>query len=156
MATVPAFALYGDRDGSVLGDWLHCESIPARSGRYDWEIKPHRHPHVFQILHLSGGSGTCLLEGRQAALVPSTAVTVPPGTIHGFRFSPDVRGWVLTLMADRAAPVADAVGLGETYARPQLIPLGDGRGRAGGRCAPGPDRERGRRAASRPGRPDRR
>lgn len=127
LATVPTFSLYGERNAAVPGDWLHCETIPARSRRYDWEIRPHRHDRFFQILYLSGGSGECLMDGWSTRLLPTTAVTVTPGTIHGFRFSRDVQGWVLTLMADRTAAALETTELQQAFAETQTIPLGDGR-----------------------------
>ncbi len=135
LPTVPNFSLYGERETTLLSDWLHCESIPARSLLYDWEIRPHRHHHLFQILYLSGGSGECVLEGRRMPLVPTTAVTVTPGVVHGFRFSQDVQGWVLTMMSDRAAAAVEAAQLQDALAFPQLISLGEGEAaRAVGGC----------------------
>lgn len=132
MPAVPAFSLYGERSASGLGDWLHCESIPVRSGLHDWEIRPHRHPHFFQILYLSRGSGECLLEGRTARLVSPTVVTVTPGAVHGFRFEPDVEGWVLTCMADRATTMMGSPELQAAFERPHHVPLGDAAAAIGG------------------------
>ena len=135
LPAVPNFSLYGERETALLGDWLHCESIPARSLLYDWEIRPHRHHHLFQILYLNGGSGECVLEGRRMPLLPTTAVTVTPGVVHGFRFSEDVQGWVLTMMSDRTASALDAIQQQDAFAAPRLIPLGEGEAaRAVGGC----------------------
>ncbi len=123
LSAIPTFSLYGEREGSILGDWLHCESIPSRSLLYDWEIRPHRHPHFFQMLYLSGGSGECLLEGRRTQLLPTSVVAVTPGAVHGFRFSQDVQGWVLTLMSDRAVSAMEAVQLLDSFVHPRLILL---------------------------------
>ncbi len=135
MAAIPTFSLYGERNGAALGDWLHCESIPVRSRLHDWEIRPHRHPHFFQILYLSHGAGELVLEGGRARLSPATAVTVAPGAVHGFRFSEDVQGWVLTLAADRASAAIEAADLRDAFVRPSLARLGEGEAaRAVGGC----------------------
>lgn len=127
MPTVPTFALYGEQDVAPFSDWLHCESIASRSGRYDWEIRPHRHTRFFQILYLRGGRGECLIEGRTEPLAPISVVTVPPGAVHGFRFSPDVEGWVLTLMAEKAAEAMTAAAeLQDPFGSPRRITLPDG------------------------------
>jgi AraC family transcriptional activator of pobA len=124
---IPAFSLYGEQEGAPLGGWLHCESIPARSGRYDWEIKPHRHQRLFQLLHLSGGSGECLLEGALAPLAPGAAVAIPAGAVHGYRFSPDVDGWVLTVMQPKALEAMQILpDRGDRFGVPQVIPLPEG------------------------------
>jgi len=124
LSTVPTFSLYGEHARPALPDWLHCETIPARSRLHDWKIRPHRHANFFQILYLAGGAGECILDGWSARLVPASAVTVMPGAIHGFRFSRDVQGWVLTLMADRAAAAMAAAGMQHAFVQAQSIPLG--------------------------------
>ncbi|HLT75796.1 MAG TPA: helix-turn-helix domain-containing protein [Ferrovibrio sp.] len=99
MAQVPVYALYGEDDTEIAPNWLHCESIPARSALFDWEIGLHRHRQFFQILNITGGQATCFLDGREIRLAPPAALTVPPGVPHGFRFSPDIQGHVITLQA---------------------------------------------------------
>jgi len=123
MPAVPAFSLYGEQEGASLGGWIHCESIPSRSGRYDWEIKPHRHQRLFQLLHLTGGEGDCLLDGTRSPLAPGAAVAVPAGAVHGYRFSPDVDGWVLTVLQPKASEAMQALpDRGARFAAPQAVP----------------------------------
>ena len=122
---IPTFSLYGEQEGRHLGDWLHCESIAARSGINAWEIRPHRHRSYFQILYQSGGSGECDLEGVRSELQPPAIVTAPPGAVHGFRFGADVQGWVLTVVAERVLAVAETASEIEgLLVRPQVIDLG--------------------------------
>ena len=59
-AAVPVFKLYGETAVWPTPDLLHCESIPERSRLHDWEIKPHRHGDLVQLLYLQGGSGVAL------------------------------------------------------------------------------------------------
>jgi AraC family transcriptional activator of pobA len=121
---VPTFALYGEEEGTVLGHWLHCESIPARSSRNAWEIRPHRHRSYFQILYQNGGTGECVTEDARRRLKSPVAVTVPPGAVHGFRFSEDVQGWVITVVGERVLSVAETTPEVEgLLARPQVIEL---------------------------------
>ncbi|MGU1569351.1 helix-turn-helix domain-containing protein, partial [Pseudomonas aeruginosa] len=49
---VPVFKLYGAPLEWPTPDLLHCESIPARSRLHDWEIKPHRHADLAQLLYV--------------------------------------------------------------------------------------------------------
>lgn len=49
---VPLFQLYGENQAWPGADLLHCESIPARSRLHHWEIKPHRHAELFQLLYV--------------------------------------------------------------------------------------------------------
>lgn len=103
---VPTFRLYGEARDESAGFWLHCETIPERSRVHGWEIRPHRHEGFFQVLHISGGSGEALIDGGYQAFEQSTAIFVPPREVHGFRFSRDIEGRVLTALTDRLAAPA--------------------------------------------------
>ncbi len=97
MKTVPTYSLYGVNSNEPLLEQLHFESIRERSGVNDWEIKPHRHERFFQVLYVHQGGGRALLDDREYPLGSRTVVTVPPRCVHGFRFTPDVDGIVITM-----------------------------------------------------------
>ena len=96
-APVPVFALYGEteRDGDV--ELVHIEDIRSRSERYDWEISPHLHRGLFQILVVLAGSAQVTLDGAVGAARAGTAVALPAGVVHAFRFEPGTAGYVLTI-----------------------------------------------------------
>lgn len=98
MASIPVYALYGEDSGQFANDWLHWETIQARSRLYGYEIAPHRHEQLFQVLLLTAGQALAVLDGEEVALTPPVAVVVPALTVHGYTFSQDVDGLVLTLM----------------------------------------------------------
>lgn len=98
---VPTYALYGESTSSLLPESLHCESIPQRSRLYDWEIKPHRHEFFMQILYLRGGTADILFGDRLSRVQGPCLLYVPPGLVHGFRFSQDVDGAVMTAVGQR-------------------------------------------------------
>ncbi len=126
MESVPTYALYGESEQTHLNHWVHCESIAARSARFNWEIRPHRHRDFFQILHISRGSGAAALEDGAAPLLPPVAVTIPPRAVHGFRFSRDIEGSVVTLLADRAERILQpSPALRAAMSRPRIAALGD-------------------------------
>jgi len=97
MRTVPTYSLYGVNSSEPLLDQLHFESIASRSQLHAWEIKPHRHERFLQILYIHSGSGEALLEGRKERLASGSLITVPPHHVHGFVFSPDVDGFIVTM-----------------------------------------------------------
>lgn len=103
MRSVPTYALYGETAPSVLAEQLHCESIPARSRLHAWEIRPHRHEHFLQILYIRTGSGKVWLEAGEARVHGPCAVVSPAGHGHGFQFSPDIDGWVVTAVQSGVA-----------------------------------------------------
>ncbi|WP_425256535.1 helix-turn-helix domain-containing protein [Rubrivivax sp. RP6-9] len=99
---LPAYALYGEGAPGLPGaaaavDALHCESIAARSRLHGWEIRPHRHEHLVQLLWLQRGTAEATLDGRVQALTGPALVTVPALAAHGFRFAPEVQGLVFTV-----------------------------------------------------------
>ncbi|EHS50029.1 transcriptional regulator, AraC family [Rhizobium sp. PDO1-076] len=98
---IPTYELYGEDEPASARFWVHCETIPARSSQYHWEIGLHRHDHFFQILLVTGGSGDALFGNDIVRFEPCAVLTVPPGIHHGFRFSPDIDGYVLTFLTSR-------------------------------------------------------
>lgn len=92
---IQSYSLFGET--SELEDELHVESIRARSKRHNWELKPHRHARLHQLLFLTGGGGKVELDGRSLALPPPCIVNVPRGVVHGFQFAPGTVGTVVTL-----------------------------------------------------------
>lgn len=80
-------------------DLLHCESIPARSRLHDWEIKPHRHADLAQLLYVRKGWAQLQVEGEPTRVEQPSIQFVPPLCIHGFQFSERIDGYVLTLAA---------------------------------------------------------
>ncbi len=98
MQSVPTYMLYGENTREEPDFWVHCETIESRSSRHAWEIRLHRHDSFFQILYLESGSGDAVLDDRIVPIPPSSVVSVPAGFNHGFRFSRDVKGIVLTIL----------------------------------------------------------
>lgn len=121
---LPAYALYGEGAAAALPDRVHCESIAARSRLHDWEIRPHQHEALAQLLWLESGRAEAWLDGRQLALQGPALVRVPALTAHGFRFAPQVQGWVYTLpQAHLAAVLERHPGLAGLLLRPQAVAL---------------------------------
>jgi AraC family transcriptional activator of pobA len=102
-AAVPVFKLYGETQHWPTPDLLHCESIPERSRLHDWRIRPHRHADLVHILLIDQGGVSLELEGTRHELQSVAAIVVPAMAIHGFHFSPDVQGHIITL----AKPLAE-------------------------------------------------
>jgi AraC family transcriptional regulator, transcriptional activator of pobA len=100
---LPAYQLYGERGGAHETEQLHLETISARSQLHDWEIQPHRHPSLFQILHIHQGLAQAQVDGQTQALRGPCALTVPAMVAHGFRFDPGVQGQVITVQDSHLA-----------------------------------------------------
>lgn len=98
MNFIPTYALYGETQSLHRQDWLHWETIQSRSRLHDYRIAPHRHEQFFQVLYLTAGRAEMVLDGDTHVLLPESAAVVPAGVVHGYTFSTDVRGMVVTLM----------------------------------------------------------
>ncbi|MBC9251702.1 AraC family transcriptional regulator [Pseudomonas alcaligenes] len=123
-AAVPVFKLYGETTAWPTPDLLHCESIPERSRLHDWEIKPHRHGDLVQLLYVQGGSAELEVEGVLHRVEQAALQVVPALSVHGFRFSRDIRGHVLSLaqpLVDQFSAALDSPPL----ARAACYPVGE-------------------------------
>jgi AraC family transcriptional activator of pobA len=99
---LPIYALYGETRPQQGVDALHCESIAERSRLHDWEIRPHRHTALLQILYMARGQVSARLEAGTFSLRGTAVVVVPAGVVHGFRFTPGVQGGVVTVAEPHA------------------------------------------------------
>jgi len=126
-ARLPAYALYGEARAADAVEPLHVEAIAERSRRHDWEIQPHRHASLFQVLVIRRGRAEATLDGRAVTLDGPAAVTVPALAAHGFRFAPDVDGAVFTVADAHVERLLQAeaggAGPGEHLRRLQAWPL---------------------------------
>ncbi len=96
---MPAYALYGEAGEAGAAapfELLHVESIAARSRLHDWEIRPHRHEALCQLLLVRRGRVQAQLDAQSVLLRGPALVSVPALAAHGFRFSDDVDGEVFT------------------------------------------------------------
>lgn len=94
-SNVQNYSLFGE--STHLPDVLHCETIADRSVLHDWELAPHRHARLHQVLLVEKGGGSVTLDGKAHQLKQGSLVNVPPNHVHSFRFEKDTRGWVTTL-----------------------------------------------------------
>ena len=97
MPAIPHVALYGDEALPADVDLVHFERIPVRSSQYGWEIEPHVHDAMLQILFVeAGGGGEAVIDGHAWPIEPPCLVLVPAHAVHGFRYASDTDGPVIT------------------------------------------------------------
>jgi AraC family transcriptional activator of pobA len=129
-AALPLFHLYGDPPVDQAFDFIHVETIAARSSVHDWTIRAHRHRDLFQVLLIEAGGGEMSYETATVPFASPAVVLVPPRIAHGFRFAPQVTsGWVVSFSEDVAGALGDRSGealerLMELATEP-VLPLGD-------------------------------
>lgn len=93
--TIRSYGLFGE--SGDLPDVLHCETIAIRSALHGWELAPHRHARLHQVLLVRRGGGTALLEAGAMRMRAMSLVNVPAGDVHAFSWKPGTQGWVVTL-----------------------------------------------------------
>ncbi len=122
---IPSYDLYGDASRLEDSGAFNFEWIPQRSGLYNWLIHAHRHDSFMQVLYLTQGQVDVQIDHALQSLQAPCVMLVPAGHVHGFRFSKDTQGPVVTAMQK---PLESAAGvmmpaLLETIRTPRLLSL---------------------------------
>lgn len=116
----PLFGLYGEAIRAPEPGFVHIEDVAARSSALDWRIESHRHANLFQLLCIFDGAAEVRFDDHVRALTSGSVITIPPGVVHAFRFTPGTEGVVMTI-ADELL-TADQISHFESAMRaPQLV-----------------------------------
>ncbi|KPB56030.1 Transcriptional regulator PobR [Pseudomonas coronafaciens pv. garcae] len=97
VTAIPVFKLYGETTAWPTPDLIHCESIPERSKMHEWEIKPHRHGDLVQLLYVQSGKAMLKVEDMISEVQTPSLQVVPALSVHTFRFAEDIQGHILSL-----------------------------------------------------------
>ncbi|MEP4892265.1 MAG: helix-turn-helix domain-containing protein [Aliiglaciecola sp.] len=95
--TIPFYDLYGEAFIRQEPNVAHVEDIAYRSRGLGWEISPHRHNRLSQIVAVLDGHWSVDLDDQQHILHGNWLVLIPAGVVHGFHFASDTQGFVLSL-----------------------------------------------------------
>jgi AraC family transcriptional activator of pobA len=91
--------LYGQATSRPDAEYLFSELLETRSRSFEWVIQPHIHARLFQFFFLKEGRATFREATGQRNLVAPVVLLIPPTALHGFTFSPDATGRILTISA---------------------------------------------------------
>lgn len=121
---VPRFYLYGEPHRAVADRFVHVERLDDRTRPSEWTIRPHAHADLAHLFLVASGGGSMLVEGTTHAFAAPALVVVPATVVHGFCWTHESTGSVLTLsracLDDLVARDADTAAL---FAVPQILPL---------------------------------
>jgi AraC family transcriptional activator of pobA len=127
LASPPLYELYGELGRDAALDGLHVESIADRSRLHNWEIRPHRHASLVQLLLIESGLARVRIDALTLALPGPAVIWVPTMVIHGFEFSPETVGHVVTMDQARVrALVGSSRGLWEALGAARAASLDAG------------------------------
>ncbi|KXI26753.1 helix-turn-helix domain-containing protein [Paraglaciecola hydrolytica] len=94
---IPFYDLYGEAFIRQEPNVAHVEDIATRSRGLGWEIAPHRHNRLSQIIAVFDGQWTVELDDKHHDLLGNWLVLIPAGVVHGFHFASNTQGFVLSL-----------------------------------------------------------
>lgn len=98
--SIPIYDLYGEiHSGGSFGA-IHVETLHVRAQVNSWNILAHRHAALSQIFVIFSGGGVVEIDGIHHNMRPPTAIWLPAGIVHAFRFEPETNGAVVTLSDD--------------------------------------------------------
>lgn len=78
-------------------DCLHYEPVAVRGREMDWTIPAHRHEGLHQLQLLVRGRLSGEVDGRAIAGKAPLLLLLPPGAVHGFRYTRGAQGHQVTL-----------------------------------------------------------
>lgn len=99
---IPNYELYGDLLAGRAPDPIHLEPIKERSSQHDWTIRVHEHQRLAQIFLFRSPGVFFSLGDAELTTSHPTLLVVHPGVRHGFRFTEDVVGDVLSIRLEEA------------------------------------------------------
>lgn len=124
--SIPSYGLYGERWSGENPNFVHLETIQASSEPFEGLIKPHRHAELYQLLIVKGGQLTLTVDENQQLIDQPSILALPPLVIHGFNFSDDIDGYILTLATPLLRNQAWAgLELTELGTQAMVVPLSD-------------------------------
>lgn len=100
---VPTFYLYGEPRRSVDERFVHVESLDDRTRPSEWTIRPHVHAELNHIFHVASGGGAMRADAATIAFAAPCLLLVPAGTVHGFEWTQDSTGSVVTVASSYLA-----------------------------------------------------
>ncbi|MFZ6765608.1 helix-turn-helix domain-containing protein [Undibacterium sp. Di26W] len=118
---IPQFGLYGEYTQGQSAEFVHIELIETRSRVHHWHIEKHTHSGLFQVLFLFGGEVSASINGAVWECSAPTVITIHPSVVHGFDFSTEAHGYVLTV--DQNVVFAVAENHGDLYSSLFVEPL---------------------------------
>ncbi len=120
---IPFFFLYGEPRREVGPRFLHLEPLEDRSRPSEWNIRAHAHANLNHVFFITSGSGLMVADGDTTRFDGLCLLLVPARTVHGFSYTPNATGWVLTVadayLSELTAREPDFASL---FAAPRCVP----------------------------------
>jgi AraC family transcriptional activator of pobA len=89
--------LYGEATARPDTNYIFSELLETRSSTFNWIINPHVHTNLYQIFFVNTGQVLFKEAARESLIEAPCILMIPPTSLHGLTYSPDVTGRILTL-----------------------------------------------------------
>lgn len=123
---VPTFYLYGEAHRTADADFIHVEHLDDRSRPSEWTIRPHAHADLVQMFFIARGGGAMQIEDRSLRFAAPALLTVPATTVHGFAWTSESAGSVLTVASRYLGELVDRdTALAPLFGRAHVLPLNE-------------------------------
>lgn len=99
-SVIPHYQLYGQPQKNQTSLSFHIQTIEAFNRKYGHYHHPHRHPDLYQMVWVTGGSGVHTMDMATYKMQPNCLYTLSPGIVHTCRSSQDLKGYILHFSAD--------------------------------------------------------
>lgn len=84
---ISSYGLYQEEPSSNDPELIHIENIRTRAELFDWTIRIHNHPNMFQLVYVERGYVRIHVDGYDTEQEGPCLVTIPHSVAHGFEFS---------------------------------------------------------------------
>lgn len=97
MSDIPHYFLYGEATSTNALTYLHIASLEDSLPKHNWEIHPHRHNNLHQLLIIEQGSVLARVNDKSSEEHGPCILSIPPKEAHGFVHQPNVKGYIVTI-----------------------------------------------------------
>lgn len=98
MSDIPHYFLYGESAPSDALDYIYIASLEDSLPKHNWEIHPHRHDNLHQLLVVEQGSVQVQMREFNGIENGPCILSIPPKEVHGFVHNQGVRGYIITIV----------------------------------------------------------
>jgi AraC family transcriptional activator of pobA len=95
---VPHYFLYGETAPSSALDYIYLAALEESLPKHNWEIRPHRHDNLHQLLVVEEGKALVQMRDHSSEEKGHCILSIPPKEVHGFIHQPGVRGYIVTIV----------------------------------------------------------
>ncbi|MDD1795006.1 helix-turn-helix domain-containing protein [Enterovibrio makurazakiensis] len=130
MSNIPHYFLYGEELPESSPDYMHIARLEQSLPKHNWEIHPHRHDDLHQLMILESGSMTAQIRDRSAEYQGGCVLSIPAKEVHGFIHQPEVRGFILSISQPFILSLfneTERQALSSLFREPLVIPMTEGR-----------------------------